>query len=110
MKEDTQIKEGKTTAIIAYLTLVGALIAITMNLEPKNVFARFHTRQAFGLHLFFLGFALFLSQWFNEYAWYGLYVSYLVLWGYGFIGALQDKKQEVPLVGPYFQKWFTFIQ
>lgn len=108
MKQDT-IQEGKTTAIISYFTLVGALIAISMNNEPKNEFARFHTRQAFGLHLFFLGFALFLSVWFNEYAFYGLYICYLVLWGYGFVGALQGKIQSVPLVGDFFQKSFTFI-
>jgi uncharacterized membrane protein len=104
------VKEGKTAAIIAYMTLVGALIALSMNMEPKNEFARFHTRQAFGLHLCFLGFSLFLSQWYNEYAWYGLYIFYLVLWGYGFIGAISEKKQSIPVLGPYFQKWFTFIQ
>jgi len=103
------IKEGKTTACVAYFTLVGALIAISMNNEPKNEFARFHTRQAFGLHLFFMGFALFISVWFNVYAFYGLYIGYLVLWGYGFVGAIQEKKQSVPLVGDFFQKWFTFI-
>ncbi|MBM1107371.1 hypothetical protein JQC67_14550 [Aurantibacter crassamenti] len=101
--------EGKTTAVVAYFTMVGALIAISMNSDAKNDFARFHTRQAFGLHLMFLGFALFLSQWFNEYAWYGLYVFYLVLWFYGFLGALNNKKQSLPVLGPYFQKWFTFI-
>lgn len=104
------IKEGKTTAIVAYFTLLGALIAISMNMEPKNDFARFHTRQAFGLHIMFIGFALFLSYAFNEYAWYGLYVLYIVLWGYGFVGAISEKKQSVPVLGPYFQKWFTFIQ
>ncbi len=103
------IKEGKTTAIVAYLTMVGALIAISMNSDAKNEFARFHTRQAFGLHLVFLGFAIFLSNWYNEYAWYGLYVFYIVLWFYGFLGALNNKKQEVPILGAYFQKWFTFI-
>jgi uncharacterized membrane protein len=103
------VKKGKTTAIVAYFTMVGALIAISMNSEPKNGFARFHTRQAFGLHLFFIGFALFLSVWFNVYAWYGLYIGYLVLWGYGFIGALQEKRVSVPIFGPLFQKWFTFI-
>ncbi len=102
-------KQGKTTAIVAYFTLVGALIAMSMNMEPKNDFARFHTRQAFGLHIMFLGFALFLSYAFNQYAWYGLYIFYLVLWGYGFVGAISEKKQAVPILGPYFQKWFTFI-
>ena len=104
-----EIKEGKTTAIIAYLTMLGALIAISMNAEPRNSFARFHTRQAFGLHLGFIGFAIFLSVWFNEYAWYGLYILYLTLWFYGFLGALNNKKQAVPILGKYFQEWFTFI-
>ncbi len=103
-------REGKTTAIIAYLTMVGALIAITMNVEPKHSFARFHTRQAFGLHLMFIGFAIFLSVWFNKYAWYGLYAAYMACWFYGFLGALSNKEPSVPVLGPYFQKWFTFIQ
>ena len=103
-------KEGKATAIIAYITLVGALIAITMNMEPKNEFARFHTRQAFGLHLLFHAFALFSSVAFNVYALYGLYLSFFILWIYGFSGALGEKRQLVPFLGPYFQKWFTFIQ
>lgn len=106
---DNDIKDGKTTAIVAYLTMVGALIAMSMNSDPKNEFARFHIRQAFGLHLVFLGFAIFLSSWYNEYAWYGLYIFYIVLWFYGFLGALNNKKQEVPILGTYFQKWFTFI-
>lgn len=102
--------EGKNAAIIAYLTIIGSLIAMSMNMETKNDFARFHIRQAFGTHLVFHAFALFLSVWFSEYAWYGLYVFYLILWGYGFIGALSDKKQLIPIFGSYFQKWFTFIQ
>ncbi len=105
-----EVESGRTTAVVAYLTMVGALIALSMNMESKNTYARFHIRQAFGLHLFFLAFALFLSQWFNVYAWYGLYISYLVLWGYGFIGAISGKLNNVPVLGPYFQKWFTFIQ
>jgi len=104
------IKEGKTAAIVAYLTMVGALIAITMNLEPKNAYARYHIRQAFGLHLVFLGFALFLSVWFSKYVWIGLYLFYFVMWLYGFVGALSGKLNPMPVIGNYFQKWFTFIQ
>lgn len=101
--------EARTIAIVAYLTIVGSLIAMSMNAEPRHDFGRFHTRQAFGLHLTFLGFALFLSVWFNEYAWVGLYVGYFALWLYGFLGALQGLKREVPLLGKSFQKWFKFI-
>lgn len=103
-------KEGRTTAIVAYLTIVGALIAMSMNSEPKNAFARFHTRQAFGLHAIFIGCALLVNQWLNEYAFFGLYLFYIILWVYGFLGAVGNKEQSVPVLGPYFQKWFTFIQ
>jgi len=100
---------GKTTAIVAYLTIVGALIALSMNAEPQHKFSRFHTRQAFGLHLIFIAFALLNAQWGNVYGFYGLYIFYIVLWFYGFIGALANKEQSVPVLGSYFQKWFTFI-
>ena len=103
------VKEGKTTAIVAYITIIGCLIAITLNIDPKNGFARFHIRQAFGIHLLFHGFALFSSVWYNPYALYGLYLCYFILWIYGFLGALNGKRQAIPALGPYFQKWFTFI-
>lgn len=95
--------------MIAYLTLVGALIAITMNREPKDPFARFHTRQAFGLHLGFHGIALFLSTSFNLYALYVLYAIYILLVAYGLFTAGQGEARPIPLIGPLFQKWFTFI-
>ncbi|MGC1515192.1 MAG: hypothetical protein WA810_06400 [Maribacter sp.] len=105
-----QQAEGKTTAIVAYLTIVGALIAMSMNSEPKFKFARFHTRQAFGLHILFIALGILNSQWGNIYGFYGIYIFYLVLWFYGFMGAISNKEQSVPVLGPYFQKWFTFIQ
>ncbi|MDA8686197.1 hypothetical protein N9L94_04190 [Robiginitalea sp.] len=101
---------ARTVSVMAYFTLVGALIAIMMNAEPKHPLGRFHCRQAFGLHISFLGFALFLSTSFSIYAWFGLYALYLLMWIYGFLGALQSKERLVPLVGEYFQKWFTFIR
>lgn len=102
-------KPGRSTAIIAYLSIVGTLIAISINGDEKNDFARFHTRQAFGIHLIFFGFAIFLSYWFNLYAWVALYIFFFVLWLYGFTGAISYKRNSIPVLGPYFQKWFTFI-
>ncbi len=107
---DSKKVEGKTTAIVAYLTIVGALIALSMNSEPKYDFARFHTRQAFGLHLLFIAFGILSNNWGNLYSFFGLFLCYSILWVYGFSGVLSNKKLEVPVLGPYFQKWFTFIQ
>lgn len=106
---DKEKQAGKTTAIIAYLTLVGCLIAITMNLEPKNTFARFHIRQAFGIHILFHALAIVMT--FAEIVFLSipLYLFYLGMWAYGFIQALNEKTNPLPVLGAYFQKWFTFI-
>lgn len=106
---EEEIKEGKTAALAAYFTIVGSLIAISMNSDPKNAYARFHTRQAFGLHLLFIAFGILSSNWGNLYSFFGLMLSYTILWFYGFFGALAGKYQSIPILGPYFQKWFTFI-
>ncbi|MFD0799470.1 hypothetical protein ACFQZJ_18500 [Maribacter chungangensis] len=109
MTKENEKVAGKTTAIIAYLTIVGALIAISMNTEPKHQFARFHNRQAFGLHLLFIAFGILSNNWGNIYSFFGLFLCYSILWVYGFSGVLSNKKQSVPILGDYFQKWFTFI-
>ncbi|AWX45976.1 hypothetical protein HME9304_03008 [Flagellimonas maritima] len=102
-------KKGRTTAIISYITIVGCLIALTMNMEPKNSFARFHIRQAFGVHVMYHALAIVLTFTNIAQAALGLYFLYLVLALYGFFGAINSKKQLLPLIGAYFQKWFTFI-
>ena len=80
-----------------------------MNMEPKDAFARFHIRQAFGIHLLFHALAIVIT--FTEIAFFSipLYLLYLILWGYGFLQALNEKNNPIPVLGPYFQKWFTFI-
>jgi len=45
--EQSTIDEGKTIAIISYLTLIGLLIAFIMNNDKKNEFAKFHIGQSF---------------------------------------------------------------
>ena len=107
---DKTAKKGKTVAIIAYLTIVGCLIAITMNLEPKNPFSRFHIRQAFGIHVLYHVLAIALSYLGMAWAAILLFLVYLLIWGFGFIHAMNGKKKTLPILGDSFQKWFTFIQ
>lgn len=106
---DKAAKNGKTVAIIAYFTIIGCLIAITMNMEPKNTFARFHIRQAFGIHLLYHGLAIALSMLGFIWVSLALFFFYLLIWGFGFINALNEKSKPLPVLGDYFQKWFTFI-
>lgn len=108
--EDQTVKEGKTAAIIGYLTIVGTLIAIFMNQEPKNTFARFHIRQAFGINAAYLTVAAILNYFQNINAYYAFWIFFSILAFYGLFGAFQGKLNPIPVVGVKFQEWFTFIQ
>ncbi|WP_340063077.1 hypothetical protein [Ascidiimonas aurantiaca] len=107
--ENVTYKEGRTTAIISYITIIGCLIALFMNLEPKNPFARFHIRQALGIHILFYALGFLISQFDSWLISSAFYVFIIVLWGYGFIGALQCKKTQIPFLGEKFQQWFKFV-
>ncbi len=103
------VKKGKNMAIVAYLTFVGTLIAWSMNTEAKNEFASVHIRQAIGLDLLFLVFAILISGFDRWYVTFPFWLVFIVLWGFGFIGALQGKVAIVPFVGDFFQKWLKKI-
>ncbi|KPM33273.1 Hypothetical protein I595_176 [Croceitalea dokdonensis DOKDO 023] len=105
-----EIAAGKNTALIGYFTIVGSLIALTMNNEPKNAFARFHIRQAFGIHLLYHALAIGMSYANISIVSLLLFIGYLMLWGFGFWQAIKGKTDPLPFVGRYFQKWFTFVQ
>jgi uncharacterized membrane protein len=104
--EEYTIQHGKRLAILAYCTILGSLIAMSMNSENKNAFASFHIRQGFGLSVtfFLLGFlvALFDSLGVT----FGFWGFFFILWLYGFIGAAQGKFHLIPLLGIFFQKFF----
>ncbi|NDV15042.1 hypothetical protein GO009_03310 [Muricauda sp. TY007] len=100
---------GKTTAIVSYITIVGCVIAITMNIEPKNAFARFHIRQAFGIHVLFHALAILLTYTGLVYLSFLIYIFYLIIWVFGFLQVLNETTKPLPFLGKHFQKWFTFI-
>ncbi len=52
--DQNTIEEGKTLGIVAYITLIGVLIAFFMNQEKRNTYTAFHTRQGLGLWLLFM--------------------------------------------------------
>lgn len=103
-------KQGKTNAIIGYITMIGTIVAIILNMDKQNAFARFHIRQAFGINITYLllgTIAGYFNSWGVSTA-FSIFIS--VLWFYGFITMLQEKCSPVPIIGPYFQKWFVFIK
>ena len=98
------VQEGKKTATIAYITIIGTLIAFTMNGENKNEFASFHIRQALGIFITFFGFGYIIGYFDNWMITSAFWVFIFVLWLYGFLGALEGKTRVVPIVGPIIQK------
>lgn len=101
------VTDGKTMAIISYLTIIGVIIAFYMNNENKNPFAAFHIRQSLGLWLSFFALGLIISNLDSWMASIGLYIGFAVLFLYGFITAVGGKAVPVPLVGDFFQNIFS---
>lgn len=104
---DTQNKDA---ALVAYLTILGTVIAIFMNNEEKKTeFASFHIRQALGIFLsfFLLGYFVgYADSWTVSSA---FYLFYFILWIYGFSGALSGQKRLIPVVGAFFQTTFKSL-
>ncbi len=104
-------KQGKTAAIVAYITIIGTIIAFFMNQDHKNMFASFHIRQAFGLWITFYVLGVFVSlftdTWLISAPFY-LFIIVLIL--FGLITASREEQKTVPILGPFFQNWFSFIK
>jgi len=106
MTEQT-INEGKSNAIISYLTIFGTIIAYFLNNEKKNEFASFHIRQALGLWLTFFALGYIVGIFDSWFMTLGFWMFFGILFIYGFINALAGKAQAVPLVGELFQRLFA---
>lgn len=107
MNNSEEISAGKSNAIVAYLTIIGCIIAIFMNMDSQNKFAGFHIKQALGIHILYFILVALVSGFDNWLISFAFWIFVFVLWVYGFVGALQGRKTIVPLVGDYFQKWFN---
>lgn len=103
------INNGKTIAIISYITWVGTLIAFIMNNDKRNQFAAFHIRQMIGLSIFSLGNTFLLASYVSDLITSLISMGLFILWIIGLIGAAKGEKKSVPLIGDLFQDWFKRI-
>ncbi len=101
--------DPKVVGIVAYLTLIGWIVALIMN-NPKSTFGSFHIRQSLGIMLLFLCSSVVtvipFIGWIIGSA--GILFGF-VLWIIGFIGAVQQKSQPVPVLGEKSQEWFSAL-
>ncbi|MBG6109547.1 putative membrane protein [Flavobacterium sp. CG_9.10] len=103
------IEAGKTAAITSYILGIGVFIAMSMNADDKNAFASFHIRQGLGITLTFISLGLIISNFDSLLISAPMWICVSVLWSYGIFTAIKGETKPMPLVGAYFQKWFSNI-
>lgn len=102
------IKEGKTLAIVSYLTFIGLIIAIIMNLEKRNPFTLFHIRQMFGLMIMLI-FSNLVEQYVNSLLGTAFWIITFACWVYAIYFAIKEEYKLIPVLGEKFQEWFKNI-
>lgn len=103
--------QDKTTGIIAYLTIIGLIVALVMNKETKDKFASYHIRQSLGLCI--TGFALAVIGIIPLIGWLISILGTLfivILWILGLINALNGFEKPVPVLGTKYLEWFKNVQ
>jgi hypothetical protein len=115
--------EDKTVAIVAYLTLIGFIIAIIIHSNKKTKLGAFHLRQVLGFMLtgiacwigvaiimlilaLVLSFVKFLLVILVPLIWLAFVGSMFALWVMGLLAAINGQMTPMPVVGPLYQKWF----
>jgi len=99
---------GKTIAIISYLTFIGFIIALIMHSSNKTSFGAFHLRQGLMNVLMLvaasiiaiipiLGWLIYLVA----------LVGWLVFSIMGAIAASNGQEKKLPLIGDLAEKWFA---
>ncbi|SEA31287.1 DUF4870 domain-containing protein [Bizionia paragorgiae] len=104
--DNNTIEQGKTMAIISYLTIIGSVIALILNNDKKNEFAAFHIRQGLGLCSTYLILGYFIGQFDSWLISIGFWIGFGILFFYGVIMAATGKTQEIPLIGRFYQNFF----
>lgn len=102
--------EGKTIAIISYITIIGLIVAFVMNANKKIPFASYHIRQSLGIGL--LGLALSVVGVIPVLGWIINIIGFFVLiylWIMGLINAINERRRPVPWFGEKFEEWFKGI-
>lgn len=99
------------TAIIAYLTVIGLIIAFVMNSEKKDTFTSYHIRQSLGIML--TGLAIGIINIIPVIGWIisilGFFVM-LYMWIMGLLSAINGTEKPIPLLGKKYAEWFKSIQ
>ena len=110
--------DGKTIAIISYLTIVGWVIAYVMNSNNKSQIAIYHIRQS--LFIMLAGIVFYIVQmmllfipylgWLIAMLSIPVGLVLLVLWIMGLIYAINGEEKPIPIVGEKAQQLLSSIR
>ena len=108
-------KEDTTVALLAYLTIIGFVVAIVLHSSKKTALGAFHLRQTLGLFITALVIwipCLIISMipvvnLVMVILGPAVMVGLFVLWIMGFIAAINGQQKLMPVVGAHYQKWFA---
>jgi len=110
--------DGKTVAIISYLSIIGWIIAFVMHGSNKTTLGAYHLRQT--IALFVISLCTWIVQvllvfipyigWTLDILLIFVYIGLFVLWIIGFVAALNGQEKPMPLIGKKAQQWFEGIK
>jgi hypothetical protein len=123
LKNQSLSDDGKTIATIAYLSLIGFIIAVIQHSSNKTKLGAYHLRQVVGFMLTGVGLAICLyilllpmfGMGYRSAAKYGVFIgyfSYIVWIGLliclivSLINAINGREKPAPLFGKLYEKWF----
>lgn len=108
-------KEDATVAILAYITIIGFIIAIVMHGSKKTAIGAYHLRQTLGLFITSLVIwipcmilaVIPMVNLLMIVVWPLVGLGLLALWIMGLIAAVNGQQKPMPVVGEHYQKWFA---
>ncbi|MCG8796333.1 hypothetical protein [Tenacibaculum finnmarkense] len=103
------ISDGKMTAIISHFWIIGTIIAFILNINTKNIFASFYTKQMLGIHLLSFLNGLIIFKYLGGFAGYAVSILLFVSWIISFMAAIKGERKLIPFLGDQFQDWFKGI-
>ena len=105
---------GKTVALVSYLTIIGWVVAYVMYSSQKTALGAFHLRQS--IAIFIIGFILYVANiifffvpylgWIINIALLLAGVGLFVLWILGLVAAINGEQKSVPIIGDKAQEMF----
>lgn len=114
----TQAMDGKSIAIISYLTIIGWVIAYVMYNNNKSQLAIYHLRQS--LFIMLTGFAFYIVQtmlviipylgWLISLILIPVGLVLFIFWIMGLIYAINGEEKPIPLIGAKAQQLLSSIK